>query len=141
MVPRMLDDAELVVIAREAAQKAYAPYSHFYVGAALQALDGQVFTGCNVENASLGLTICAERVAICNAVQQGCRTFSAIAIVATQPATPCGACRQVLAEFTQPQFRVIVASMHAQEEVKVYSMEKLLPHQFVLMESTQKENT
>ncbi|HEU0302932.1 MAG TPA: cytidine deaminase [Longimicrobium sp.] len=93
---------DLLARAREARAHAYAPYSHFPVGAALLATDGRVFTGCNVENASFGLTNCAERVAIGKAVSEGAREFTAIAVVGPEDraaCTPCGACRQVLSEF------------------------------------------
>ncbi len=92
---------ELVQRALKAREKAYAPYSHFKVGAAILSTDGEVFTGCNVENASYGLTVCAERVALFKAVTMGRRSFSAIAIAAgtSDYCSPCGACRQVLAEF------------------------------------------
>ncbi|HEX2095126.1 MAG TPA: cytidine deaminase [Longimicrobiaceae bacterium] len=88
--------------ARDARARAYVPYSHFPVGAALLAEDGEVFTGCNVENASYGLTNCAERVAVGKAVSEGVRRFRAVAVVGPEdgvPCSPCGACRQVLYEF------------------------------------------
>ncbi len=97
----MTDFTPLLHQAWAAREKAYAPYSAFAVGAALLAADGRVFCGCNVENLSFGLTICAERAAVCAAVAAGVREFVAIAVVAesVEPVTPCGACRQVLAEF------------------------------------------
>jgi cytidine deaminase len=102
-VPR-LDDArldELVIKAWEARLNAYAPYSQFHVGAALLSADGRIYTGANIENASLGLSMCAERVALGTAAAAGARSFAAIAIAASDVlgVTPCGACRQVLSEF------------------------------------------
>jgi cytidine deaminase len=100
---------ELFDVARKAAASAYAPYSRFRVGAALLAEDGRVFTGCNVENRSFGLTMCAERNAVFHAVSCGARAFSAIAVAALDsetPVPPCGACRQVLSEFMESAARV-----------------------------------
>jgi cytidine deaminase len=100
---------QLFTQARAAAESAYAPYSKFRVGAALLAADGRVFTGCNVENRSFGLSICAERGAVMKAVSDGGRRFTALAISTPDsptPVGPCGACRQVLSEFMPPSARV-----------------------------------
>lgn len=98
---RQVKPATLVEAARAASERAYAPYSGLRVGAALLGQDGRVFTGCNVENASLGLTMCAERTALACAVAAGQHKFRALAVYveAEEPAPPCGACRQVLREF------------------------------------------
>lgn len=119
-----MDWDSLIKAAWETREKAYAPYSKFHVGAALLAEDGRVFTGCNVENLSYGLTNCAERVAIGAAVAAGVRRFRAVAVVAdtSAPISPCGACRQVLAEFGVP--RVLLANRAEQIE---FTLEELLP--------------
>jgi cytidine deaminase len=98
----LLQDAEAARV------RAYAPYSNFKVGAALRATSGEIFTGCNVENVSFGLTICAERVAVGNAIGAGVTNFDQLALVSdsAEPVVPCGACRQVLAEFS-PGLRIV----------------------------------
>jgi len=101
---------ELFNLARKAAEFAYEPYSKFRVGAALLADDGTVFTGCNVENRSFGLTVCAERNAVFKAISEGRRSFKALAIStpdSVNPVGPCGACRQVLSEFMDPASPVL----------------------------------
>ncbi len=120
---------ELIRLAETAMERAYAPYSHFQVGAALLAKDGRVFLGCNVENASFGATICAERTAVTKAVSEGVREFSAIAIVASsgEYAAPCGICRQVLFEF-MPEGTVILGAKDA--PIKVMPLRELLPMGF-----------
>jgi cytidine deaminase len=120
----MTTDDELIAAAWEVSENAYAPYSNFQVGAALLASDGRIFPGCNVENISYGLTNCAERVAIGAAVAAGVRGFDKVVVVAdtAQPISPCGACRQVLAEFGVKS--VILAN---RTERVVFTLEELLP--------------
>jgi len=119
---------ELLALAVRARRAAYAPYSRFTVGAALLAADGRVFTGCNIENASYGLTVCAERVALAKAVSEGVRSFSALAIAGPKTSiTPCGACRQVLAEFA-PDLRVYWRGTG--RRVVARSLRRLLPEGF-----------
>ena len=104
----------LIHAAREAARHAYCPYSSYPVGAAALTPDGRTYTGCNVENASYGLTLCAERVAIAKAASDGHRTITALAVAGgtpANPATPCGACRQVLAEFATAETPVLIAPL------------------------------
>lgn len=120
----MPTDEELINLAWKARERAYSPYSMFQVGAALLAVDGQVFLGCNVENMSYGLTNCAERVAIGAAIANGVRSFEKMAVVADtkEPISPCGACRQVMAEFGVKS--IILAN---RETSVVFSLEDLLP--------------
>ena len=126
--------ADLIRAACEARTSAYAPYSKFLVGAALLAGDGRVYRGCNVENASYGLTNCAERVAIGTAVADGARDFKAIAIATAGGFTPCGACRQVLAEFA-PKLVVLLVDADHSERVFETTLDVLLPGQFTLKSS------
>jgi cytidine deaminase len=120
---------ELVAAALSARNQAYAPYSKFLVGAALLSEDGRIFTGCNVENASYGLTICAERNAVFAAVAAGCRTFTHIVIATDtpQPTPPCGACRQVLFEFS-PNLIIGLATPAGLQSR--YTLGELLPGAF-----------
>ena len=126
-----MNDRELLNRAREAAQNAYAPYSHFPVGAALECEDGRVFTGCNVENAAYGECICAERCAVVKAVSEGCTRFRRIAIwgEGKNYCMPCGACRQVLAEFS-PEMEVLCAK--AGGSYVSYPLSRLLAYAFTL---------
>jgi cytidine deaminase len=118
----------LVESARAVQQRAYAPYSRFRVGCALEADDGRVFVGCNVENASYGLTICAERAAVCAAVAAGARRLRRAVVVtdANPPAAPCGACRQVLSEFGRD---LLVEGIGPAGAVR-WTMAELLPSAF-----------
>jgi cytidine deaminase len=119
----------LVTAAREARERAHAPFSHFKVGAALETTDGRVITGCNIENATYGLTLCAERVAVFKAVSEGFTSFRRIAVVAdtADPTPPCGPCRQILWEFAG-DIEVILANL--QEEKGRYQLSALLPLPF-----------
>ena len=116
-----------------AARKAYAPYSLLHIGAALLTADGRrVVTGCNVENASFGLTICAERAALASAVAEGLRKFKAIAVVAVERKMilPCGACLQVLAEFGSPDMLVLTHAPRSSRKIRVLKLGDLLPKAF-----------
>ena len=122
------DDLTLVASAVDAMQNSYSPYSRFPVGAALRSSDGKVFTGCNIENVSFGLTNCAERTAVFKAVSEGVRSFETIAIAANQIPWPCGACRQVLAEFA-PDIRILLV---CNGEVIEKNLSELLPYSIEL---------
>ena len=130
------DSAKLVEKALGAMKRSYAPYSHFNVGAALLTGEGEVFCGCNIENAAFGCTNCAERTAVFKAISEGKREFQAIAIVGGKDGKvdgfcpPCGVCRQVLSEFCGKDFRVILAD--GAGETKVVTLGALLPESFSL---------
>ena len=126
---------ELIDIAIAQLSYSYTPYSHFKVGAALLGKNGQIYTGCNIENAAYTPTNCAERTAFFKAVSEGVREFEAICIVGgpegklTDYAPPCGVCRQVMMEFCSPkEFQIILAK--GKEDYKIYRLEELLPQGF-----------
>lgn len=125
MTPKQLVDEAI-----QARKHAYVPYSRFPVGAALVTSDGQVFRGCNVENASYGLCNCAERTAVFKAVSEGVHRFAAVAVVADTdgPVSPCGACRQVLSEFCAPEVPVYLADMKG--NIRETTVGELLPGAF-----------
>lgn len=126
-----MTDKELLCLAREASTKAYVPYSKFAVGAALECRGGKVFTGCNVENAALGDTICAERTACVKAISEGYKDFLRIAIYAESEGycVPCGSCRQFLSEF-DPNGDMEVLASRADGRYVSYRLRELLPHTF-----------
>lgn len=124
----MIDMESLIRAAKEVREKAYSPYSNFKVGAAVVTPGGKIYSGCNIENASYGLTNCAERTAIYKAISEGEHTFVALAVVAdtTEPVAPCGACRQVIAEFGIKQ--IILGNIKG--HTKILSLEEVLPYAF-----------
>ena len=123
-----LEIQKLMDCAIKAREKAYSPYSHFAVGAALLCEDGTLYEGCNIENASYGLTNCAERTVIFKAVSEGHIKFKAIAVVADTegPCAPCGACRQVMAEFKIP----LIIMGNLMGNIKIVTIEEVLPFSF-----------
>ncbi len=122
-------DLVLLAFAREAQERAYAPYSMYRVGAAVHTEEGETFQGCNIENAAYASTICAEQAAVARAVSAGFRNITAVAIVgdSAAPCVPCGCCRQVLAEFN-PEMRVIMGGQR--DDVMVMTLDELLPESF-----------
>ncbi len=128
-----MTDRQLIECAIEARKMSYSPYSNFRVGAALVGKSGKIYTGCNVENAGYSPTNCAERTALFKAVSEGEREFTAIAIVGGKGETlaplcaPCGVCRQVLAEFCEKDFRIVLGTP---EDIQVYTLAELLPLSF-----------
>jgi cytidine deaminase len=126
-----MNDTKLYELAQLARKNSYSPYSGFAVGAALLTASGKVYTGCNVENASYGATICAERNAVFSAVADGERALKKIAIAGSTEAAayPCGICRQVMSEFAADDFYVIVCE---NGKLLTFTLEELLPHSFAL---------
>jgi cytidine deaminase len=125
-----VDPKQLIDEAIAASKQAHVPYSHFHVGAALLTTDGKIYRGCNIENASYGLTNCAERTAIFKAVSEGDKQFSAIAVVGDTdgPISPCGACRQVLAEFCDDHTQIILANLKG--DFVITNINEILPGYF-----------
>jgi cytidine deaminase len=121
-----MEEKELIRIATKARERAYAPYSHFSVGAALLTKSGRVFQGANIENVSFRLTMCAEQAAVCAALAEGERDFVEIAVVADskEPVVPCGACRQVLAEFS-PEMKIVMSNLDGRSQT--LNLSELLP--------------
>jgi cytidine deaminase len=131
MVTKTITDeaiATLIHTAIEASHNAYVPYSGYHVGAALRAKDGTIYTGCNIENASYSATVCAERTAVVKAVSEGRQAFDVIVVTTQNGGFPCGACRQVLYEFS-PEMRVIIANNDGQVLHDI-RLADLLPHGF-----------
>ena len=128
-----MNHTQLLTLAKEARASSYSPYSGFAVGAALLCRDGRVFLGCNIENASFSPTCCAERVAIFKAISEGAQNFEAIAVVggkgddSAPMCLPCGVCRQVLAEFCDPDFKVVLGTP---DKPQVFAFKDILPYGF-----------
>ncbi|MDC3413012.1 cytidine deaminase [Aquibacillus sp. 3ASR75-11] len=125
-----MDKLTLLNKAKEIREKAYTPYSHFKVGAVLLTKSGNLYTGCNIENAAYPVTCCAERVAIFKAISEGETEFNEMAVVADtkRPVPPCGSCRQVMSEFFSKDTRIHTANLL--DEVKTVTMDALLPYSF-----------
>lgn len=132
----MNSELDLIKKASSMLKFSYAPYSNFHVGAALLTKNGKIFTGCNIENATYGATNCAERTAFFKAISEGEKDFCAIAIVGGKNGkiddfcSPCGICRQVMAEFCSKDFKIILAN--SKNEINTFSLEELLPESFSL---------
>ena len=124
-----IDFDKLVQVARDARKHAYAPYSHYPVGAAVVGKSGRIYAGCNVENAAYPSGLCAERVAIFKAVSEGEREFVALAVVTPNGASPCGACRQVISEFAGDALPIVLAEPRGRKRKK-FTMREILPERF-----------
>lgn len=129
-----MNKKDFFTLAKEAMKNSYAPYSNYNVGAALLCENGNIYKGCNIENASYSVTNCAERTAIFSAIANGEKEFSAICIVggkngeSTDYAMPCGVCRQVLSEFCDAEFKIYVGI--SEDDIKVFTLGELLPYSF-----------
>lgn len=123
-------DTDFIKLAVEASKNSYVPYSHFPIGAVVKMKSGRIFTGCNIENASFGLTNCGERTAIFKAISEGCSDFESITIYGQtkNPVSPCGACRQVMAEFFEESASVTLVS--SELKTVVMTVKDLLPYSF-----------
>lgn len=132
-----MKDKELMRLAEKARENAYAPYSEYKVGAALLAKNGKVYNGCNIENASFSSTVCAERTAFFKAISEGETEFEKIAVCGgkgqeiSDSCAPCGVCRQVMAEFCEGDFKIIIGS---KDDLKTYTLSQILPFSFTKSE-------
>lgn len=127
-----MDIQNLIETARTVRENAYVPYSNFKVGAALLTKDGEIFSGCNIENHGI-MSICAERVAFCKALSEGKKEFEALVVIGSEDiTTPCGYCRQFMSEFVNKDFKVYVVYGDNKDKIKMYTIEELLPHSFKL---------
>ncbi|HZG71094.1 MAG TPA: cytidine deaminase [Chondromyces sp.] len=126
-----MDNQQLITEAKKARERAYVPYSKFQVGAALLTKDGQVFHGCNIENAAYSMCNCAERTALFKAYSEGEKEYAALAVIAdtARPVPPCGACRQVIAELCPPDMKVVLSNLKG--DIKELTVEELLPGAFL----------
>lgn len=133
----MINDKDLMKIAEEARKKAYTPYSRYKVGAALVGKDGKIYAGCNIENATFTPTVCAERTAFFKAISEGTTEFEKIAITGAKEGetsdncTPCGVCRQVMAEFCDKNFKLVLGNS---DNIKTYTLDEILPFSFTKKE-------
>ena len=128
-------ERELYRLAAEAAQRAHAPYSSFPVGCVIVDEANSVHTGCNVENASFGLTLCAERVAAGSAIAAGAKKFKTVIVASKDAVSPCGACRQVLAEFSDSETTIVQIDLQ-QNQQAIFRLSELLPNQFTFQSKT-----
>ncbi len=124
-----IDVTKLIAAARQARQKAYAPYSNYQVGAAVLAKSGKMYAGCNVENAAYPNGLCAERVAIFKAISEGERELVALAVVTSNLGSPCGACRQVFSEFAHDEAIIVLANARGNRQMK-FTLKEILPARF-----------